>query len=112
MIIPNEPSNLIAVALTSTSVATLVVDPIASADGGAMFYFEDIEQPINKSVCDIASLEVYRGREQAIKISHNGFTLSNSGTFEVSHQTLYLLLHGHHNYNPIVDQLQCNDIQP
>jgi hypothetical protein len=89
LIIPNAPSNLIAIAATSssTSMAPLVVDP--SADGGATFYFKDTEQLINKSVCDIASLEVYRGREQAIKISHNGFTLSNSGTFEVSHQTLF-----------------------
>jgi hypothetical protein len=87
LIIPNETPKLIAVASTSSAISTLVVDP--SADGGATFYFKDTEQPINKSVCDIASLEVYRGREQVIEISHNGFTLSNSGTFEVSHQTLF-----------------------
>ena len=69
------------------SVARLVID--AGASGGAMFYFRDTEQPINKSVCAIDSLEVYRGREQAIKISHDGFTLSNSGAFEVSHQILF-----------------------
>ena len=91
LIIPiaNELSNLIAISSTSssTSIARLVID--AGASGGAMFYFRDTEQPINKSVCAIDSLEVYRGREQAIKISHNGFTLSNSGAFEVSHQILF-----------------------
>ena len=87
MIIPNKTSSLIAVASASSSISTLVID--AGADGGAIFYFKDTEQPINKSVCDIDSLEVYRGREQAIKISHDGFTLSNSGTFEVSHQILF-----------------------
>ena len=58
MIIPNELSGLIATTLSSssTSMATLVVD--ASAGGGATFYFRDTEQPINKSVCDIDSLEV------------------------------------------------------
>ena len=90
LIIPNDPSNLIAIASasSSTSIATLVVD--ASADGSATFYFKDTEQSINKSVCDIDSLEVYRGREHAIKISHNGFTLSNSGAFEVSHLLVYI----------------------
>ena len=36
-----------------------------------------------KPVCGISSLEVYRGREQVIKINHTGFVLSNSGTIEV-----------------------------
>ena len=38
---------------------------------------------VNSSFCHIASLEVYRGREQAIEISHQGFTLSYGGTIEV-----------------------------
>ena len=88
LIIPNETSSLIAVASTSSSTSTLVVD--ASTGGGATFYFRDTEQLINKSVCDIDSLEVYRGREQAIEISHDGFTLSNSGTFEVSHLNYFV----------------------
>ena len=87
LIVPNESSNLIAVASASSSTSTLVVD--AGAGGGAMFYFRDTEQPINESVCDIDSLEVYRGREQAIKISHHGFSLSISGAFEVSHSIFF-----------------------
>lgn len=41
------------------------------------------QQKINNSSCYIASLEVYRGREKAIKINHTGFVLDNSGTIEV-----------------------------
>ena len=45
---------------------------------------ESENQPINSSRCQIASLEVYRGREQAIAISHNGFSLGNGSNLEVS----------------------------
>ena len=38
---------------------------------------------LNSSTCQISSLEVYRGREQAIEISHQGFSLSDSGTIQV-----------------------------
>ena len=38
--------------------------------------------------CSISSLEVYRGREQAIEISHEGFSLSDKGTFEVKNLTV------------------------
>ena len=37
---------------------------------------------VNSSICQISSLEVYRGREEAIKISHQGFSLNN-GSIEV-----------------------------
>ena len=42
---------------------------------------------VNDSSCHIASLEVYRGKEQAIEISHDGFSLGDRGTIEVSHST-------------------------
>ena len=44
------------------------------------------EQPVstvNTSFCHISTLEVYRGRQQAIKIKHNGFSLSHSGPIVV-----------------------------
>ena len=44
------------------------------------------EQPVstvNTSFCCISTLEVYRGKQQAIKIKHNGFSLSHSGTIVV-----------------------------
>ena len=34
------------------------------------FGFNETNQPVNSSFCNISNLEVYRGREQAIEISH------------------------------------------
>ena len=51
----------------------------------AMFRFREANQTINSSVCDIASLEVYRGVKQAIEISHQGFTLSENGSIKVKY---------------------------
>ena len=47
------------------------------------FIFNETKQLVNSSFCNISSLDVYRGREQAIEISHEGFSLSDSGTIEV-----------------------------
>ena len=41
-------------------------------------------EQVNSSICHISSLEVYRGREQAIEINYTGFSISGSGTIEVS----------------------------
>jgi hypothetical protein len=38
---------------------------------------------LNSSSCQISSLEVYRGRQQAIEINHQGFSLSENGTIKV-----------------------------
>ena len=38
---------------------------------------------LNTSTCQISNLEVYRGREQAIEISHQGFSLSDNGNIKV-----------------------------
>ena len=40
-------------------------------------------EKVNSSTCNISSLEVYRGREQAIEISHEGFSLTDNGSIEV-----------------------------
>ena len=42
-------------------------------------------QPVNRSVCSISNLEVYRGREEVTEISHDGFSLTDRGTVEVKH---------------------------
>ena len=47
------------------------------------FKFNRTDQPVNSSFCHISSLEVYRGKEQAIEINHGGFSLSDSGNIEV-----------------------------
>ena len=48
-----------------------------------IFGFNGTNQIVNSSFCNISSLEVYRGREQAFEISHQGFTLSFNGSIEV-----------------------------
>ena len=47
------------------------------------FGFNETNQPVNSIFCNISSLEVYRGREQAIEISHQGFFINDSGSIEV-----------------------------
>ena len=47
------------------------------------FVFNATKQPVNSSFCNISSLKVYRGREQAIEISHEGFSLSGIGSIKV-----------------------------
>ena len=44
---------------------------------------DSVNQPVNGSLCQIISLEVYRGRGHITEISHNGFSLSDKGTFMV-----------------------------
>ena len=48
-----------------------------------IFGFNGTNQTLNSGFCQISSLEVHRGREQAIEISHQGFSLGNSGSIEV-----------------------------
>ena len=48
-----------------------------------MLEFNETDQAVNSSLCCISSLEVYRGRQQAIEISYHGFSLSDNGSIEV-----------------------------
>ena len=47
----------------------------------------DVNQQKNKSLnlslCQIASLEVYRGKESVNEIDHSGFTLTDRNTIQV-----------------------------
>ena len=54
------------------------------------FKFNETSQLVNSSLCDISSLEVYRGRDQAIEISYQGFSLSDNGSIKVCLHTKYL----------------------
>ena len=47
------------------------------------FGFNRTNQMVKSSVCNISSLEVYRGRQQAIEISHQGFSLGDNGSIQV-----------------------------
>ena len=49
----------------------------------AVVYHRPTSQPVKSTFCQIISLEVYRGRNEAIKISHDGFHLNQSGAIEV-----------------------------
>ena len=60
----------------------LVADDYTT-NNSAIFKFNGTNQLVNNSLCHISSLEVYRGREQAIEISHQGFSVSNNGNIEV-----------------------------
>ena len=66
--------------VTGDSIQTIGKESVANA----IIVTKSTNEPLNTSVCDISSLEVYRGREQAIAINHTGFVLGNSGTFEVN----------------------------
>ena len=66
----------------------------------------DVNKSLNISLCQIASLEVYRGNESVTEISHSGFTLTDQNTMQVILWPLSGT--GHHNviliacmhYNP------------
>ena len=49
----------------------------------ALIRTTELNQTVNSSLCIISSLEVYRGRQQAIAINESVFTLSDSGTIKV-----------------------------
>ena len=55
---------------------------------GEIFKFNRTDQLVSSSFCHISSLEVYRGREQAIEISHEGFSLNENGNTEVKNAIL------------------------
>jgi hypothetical protein len=66
------------------------------ANGSIHFKFNETDQPVNSSLCYISSLEVYRGRQLAIEISHQGFSLRDNGSIEVCR---FIQLMGLHTNN-------------
>ena len=71
-----------AVTATTLTAQTLTMNDIIV---GAMVALRGTAEhlQLNSSTCQISSLEVYRGREQAIEISRQGFSLSDNGTIQV-----------------------------
>ena len=51
-------------------------------------------RPVNDSLCQITSLEVYRGRRHITRIDHDGFFLSYEGIFRVYTSIIFVNLHG------------------
>ena len=84
---PHEP-RLTVYAIMGNSTTILIQTIIGGKESqtvaNATIITKSTNESLNNSVCDISSLEVYRGREQAIEINHTGFILGNSGTFEVN----------------------------
>ena len=53
----------------------------------AVITFRDLQQQnisLLSNSCLVTSLEVYRGKQQTIRICHNGFNISNQRNIEVS----------------------------
>ena len=57
---------------------------LKTAEGQAHFKLNGTDQSVDRFFCSIASLEVFRGWEGVIEISHQGFTLSANGSVEVT----------------------------
>ena len=83
--VPNgEPSNL-SIALVLNGSNLRIADPEASlTDATIVSITNGTHQLVNGSVCQISSLEVYRGRSQITVISYDGLSLSGSGTVKVN----------------------------
>ena len=64
----------------------------SSISDAAVAIINSTYQFVNGSLCQIASLEVYRGRDQIIEISHDGFSLSENGMVKVKSHTITILI--------------------
>lgn len=71
---------------------TLTVDGANIDEYVVLFEFNETHQSVNSSFCEISSLEVYRGRQHAIVISHEGFSLNDSGSIEVKNICYYIYM--------------------
>ena len=63
--------------------AKTLISPHSSSLTDAIIKTKETNKTVNNDLCTILSLEVYRGRGQAIAIEHNVFTLTDSGTLKV-----------------------------
>jgi hypothetical protein len=55
-----------------------------SAIDAAVAIINSTHRFVNGSLCQITSLEVYRGRDQITEISHGGLSLSENGMVKVN----------------------------
>ena len=66
---------------------------LVDSSDAAVTVINSKHQFVNGSLCQIASLEVYRGRDQIIEISHNGLSLSENGMVKVKSHTITVLVY-------------------
>ena len=83
-VVPIGKATLMAIALLDSNASIVTHLRTDSLDQISRFYFNETKQILNNSFCQVASLEVYRGKEQAIEISHDGFSLNDDGNIEVN----------------------------
>ena len=76
-------SQLIAIAYVESNVSNVTHLKADSEDKNTRFYIRETKQVLNNSVCHVVSLEVYRGRDKATEIRHDGFSISYDGSIEV-----------------------------
>ena len=98
-IIPNISLQLTILAAFDFSSAMPMFTYLQSTSYIEMFKFNKTDQLVNSSLCTISSLEVYRGRQQIIEISHQGFFLSDNGGIEVCLHTIINTYLIHYCYN-------------
>ena len=84
-IVPTSSLHLTTIAVFDSSSAITYL--LTRMGNDEMFKINETDQLVNSSLCHISSLEVYRGRDQAIEISHQGFSLSDNGSIKVNKYT-------------------------
>ena len=83
LLVPIQYTNLTTIAVFDSSTPNITYLLTKVTNGSEMFKFNETNYLVNSSFCYISSLEVYRGREQVIEISHQGFSLNSNGNIEV-----------------------------
>ena len=87
MLAITQRSEQLTTAATFTSFDNILTDAVV-----VTVDVNDTHQSVNGSFCCIVSLEVYRGRGQITEISHDGFSLSDRGTIEVSQIQVFVIM--------------------
>ena len=83
-IVPMNSTFFIPTAAIDSQYSAIITVNDSSKKHVLVFGFNGTNQSVNSSFCSISSLEVYRGiRQQAIEISHQGFSLGDNGSIQV-----------------------------
>ena len=83
-VVPIGLSQPVAIAYINSNVSN-ITHLVDSNNKTARFHFRETSQMLNNSLCHIISLEVYRGKDQATEIRHDGFFTCCNGSIEVGH---------------------------
>ena len=73
---------------TEIITATTFTSPNNLTESAAVIITKQMNQTISNH-CQIASLEVYRGKKHSIVVNHCGFSLSDMGEIEVNYSNNY-----------------------